>query len=119
MTVMEHSTEDITSVAEQARLATLTPVEYVKELNAADRAWAAANPGGTVFYLTEDPAHWEGYANGLEAAFGLARSAYSDAHKDVYGFRPRGVRFESLEGVERALTALYAYAEEVGTFSRP
>ena len=102
-----------TSKTEQARLATLTPVEYVQELNAESRAWVAANPGAWASGLSEDADLWAsyGYTNGLETAFGLACSEYSDYYKSVYNFRPRGERFASLEAVEAAIEELDAAAE--------
>ncbi len=102
-----------TSKTEQARLATLTPVEYVQELNVESRAWVAANPGAWASGLSEDPTLWAsyGYTNGLETAFGLACSEYSDYYKSVYNIRPRGERFASLEAVEAAIAELDAAAE--------
>lgn len=95
-----------TSKTEQARLATLTPVEYVREQNAETRAWVEANPGSWAGYLTEDAADWAHCANGLEVAFDIACAEYSDWYKEEHGFRPRWARFSTLDEVEAALSAL-------------
>lgn len=95
-----------TSKTEQARLATLTPVEYVREQNAETRAWVEANPGSWAGYLTEDAADWAHCANGLEVAFDIACAEYSDWYKEEHGIRPRWARFTTLDEVEAALARL-------------
>jgi hypothetical protein len=100
-----------TSKTEQARLATLTPVEYCQEQNAETRAWVEANPGSWASMLTEDPEDWAHCANGLEVAFELACADYSDWYKEENGIRPRWARFTTLDEVEAALAELAADCE--------
>jgi len=101
-----------TSKTEQARLATLTPVEYVREQNAQTRAWVAEDPENRwASGLCEEPETWANCANGLEVAFELACADYSDWYKEENGIRPRWVRFTTLDEVEVALAELAADCE--------
>lgn len=96
-----------TSKTEQARLATLSPVEYVREQNAETRAWVAEDPENRgAMCLVEDADHWAHCANGLEVAMQLACASYSDWYKELNGIRPRWARFATLDEVEAALEEL-------------
>ena len=73
-----------------------TLAQYLRERNAATEAWVAEDPAnrwaGT---YTEDLAHWAeiGVLTMRDFLRYEMETQYWDLHKDVYGFRPRGVNF--------------------------
>ena len=72
--------------------------------------------GFTFYMLPAIPAD-NSYANVYEYERSMAFSAYSDTHKDVYGYRPRGDFSEwTLETIEEEtgkLADLYSDSEEL------
>ena len=65
--------------------------------------------------LVTDQAYWEksGISTGEELALELLASTYSDMYKSINGFRPRGVRFDSVEQVQAAIEALDGERDEL------
>jgi len=65
--------------------------------------------GATFYMLPAIPAEGE-YANVYEYERSMAFSVYSDSHKDVHGYRPRGDFSEwTLETLEEETQKLYDY----------
>jgi hypothetical protein len=41
-----------------------------------------------------------------------AEAEYSDFYKDTFGYRPRGMKFQSVEEIHAAMNRLFTYWEE-------
>jgi hypothetical protein len=91
-------------------------------------AWVAARAeeirkeceaeGYTFYMLPAIPAEGE-YANVYEYERSMAFSAYSDTHKDVYGYRPRGDFSEwTLETIEEETHKIVENSEMDKTFTQ-
>ena len=73
---------------------TITLGQYLRERNAATEAWVAEDPDNRwAGMYTEDLAHWAeiGVLTVRDFMRYEMETQFSDLHKDVYGFRPRGV----------------------------
>ena len=67
--------------------------------------------GSTFYMLPAVPAEGT-YANVYEYERSMAFSAYSDTHKDAYGYRPRGDFSEwTLETIEQETEKLFDYMD--------
>ncbi|MCW3784322.1 hypothetical protein [Defluviimonas salinarum] len=86
---------------------------YFKLTNAIAK-WLAENPidGSWMGILTEDPEHWAeiGVKTPLEMEKYLLLTEYSDYHKSVRGFRPRGDGFTMATPIEKIQAAWDALA---------
>ncbi len=90
--------------------------EYVADRAEAIRKECEAE-GCTFYMLPAIPAEGD-YPNAYEYERSMAFSAYSDTHKDVYGYRPRGDFSEwSLETIEEETHKIVENSEMDKTFT--
>ena len=84
---------------------------YIEAENAKVAAWMAEDPAnrcaGT---MVSDPAYWAQYGIFTldQYLFEMAKSAYSDSYKSLWGMRPDLSRFTTLAEVEAAQKSVYA-----------
>ena len=84
---------------------------HIEAENAKVAAWVAEDPAnrcaGT---MVSDPAHWAQYGIFTldQYLFEMAKSAYSDSYKSLWGMRPDLSRFTTLAEVEAAQKSVYA-----------
>jgi hypothetical protein len=78
---------------------------HIEAENAKAAAWVAEDPANRFSgMVTSNPDHWATYGIFTieQYLFSMAKCAYSDSYKDVYGMRPDLSRFTTLAQVEAA-----------------
>jgi hypothetical protein len=78
---------------------------YIEAENAKLAAWVAEDPANRFAgMVTSNPDHWaqSGIFTVEKYVFEMAKCAYSDSYKDVYGMRPDLSRFTTLAEIESA-----------------
>ena len=84
---------------------------HIEAENAKVAAWVAEDPAnrcaGT---MVSNPDHWAIYGifTVEQYVFSMAKSAYSDSYKSLWGMRPDLSRFTTLAEVEAAQKSVYA-----------